>query len=185
MVRLAGAQGYYGDTPEGLGPLLEAGPDYVVCEALAELTLAILQKDRLEDPSLGYTKDLPIYLRAVLPAVAGLGPGGGEDAGEVAGAESPGAGTKKTRFITNAGGINPEGAARLAAGVAVEMGYPDLVVGSVVGSDFAHRLEEFREATGGFPHLRTGEPCPFESVAFASAYLGAFPIAEAWLVARR
>ncbi len=191
MVRLAGAQGYYGDSPEGVGPLLAAEPDFVICEALAELTLAILQKDRLEDPSLGYAKDLPLYLKAVLPAVAGkpsdTSTGGGSPATHdgpspgpvrsLAGGGAPERG--RTRFITNAGGINPEGAARVAARIAAEMGYPDLVVGCVVGSDFAHRLDEFREATGGFPHLRTGEPCPFESVAFASAYLGAFPIVEA------
>ena len=68
-VRLGGGQGFYGD---GLGPVpdvLEAGVDYLVCEALAELTLAILQKDRQRDESLGFTRDLPAYVRAALPYV--------------------------------------------------------------------------------------------------------------------
>ena len=84
-VRLGGGQGFYGD---GLGPVpdvLEAGVDYLVCEALAELTLAILQKDRQRDESLGFTRDLPAYVRAALPYVV----------------------DGRTRFITNAGGINP------------------------------------------------------------------------------
>ena len=84
-IRIGGGQGFYGD---GLGPVpdvLEAGVDYLVCEALAELTLAILQKDRQRDESLGFTRDLPMYIRAALPYVV----------------------DGRTRFITNAGGINP------------------------------------------------------------------------------
>ncbi|MER3521447.1 MAG: hypothetical protein C4317_04280, partial [Acidimicrobiia bacterium] len=85
VIKLAGAQGYYGDSPEGIDSVLAAEPDFIVCEALSELTLAILQKDRSEDASLGYTKDLPGYVSKVLPAVA----------------------SGKTRLVTNGGGINP------------------------------------------------------------------------------
>ncbi len=66
----------------GVGPLLADGVDYLVCEALAELTLAILAKDRARDEAAGWTRDLPIYASMVAPEV-------------IAG---------KTRFITNAGG---------------------------------------------------------------------------------
>ena len=52
-VRLGGGQGFYGDGIGPVGDLLAAGVDYLVCEALAELTLAILQKDRQRDESLG------------------------------------------------------------------------------------------------------------------------------------
>lgn len=157
MIKLAGAQGYYGDSPEGVGPLIDEEPDFVVCEALSELTLAILQKDRLQDPTLGYTKDLRAYLSHVLPAVA----------------------ESRTKFVTNAGGINPDGAAAVVASTAKEMGFGDTKVATVKGSDFGHRLAEFKEASSGFAHIRSGEPCPFEDIAFAAAYLGAFPIAEA------
>ena len=68
-VRIGGGQGFYGDTPRAVAGLLEDGVDYLCLEALAELTLAILQKDRARDESLGYTRDLPRYLGAALPAV--------------------------------------------------------------------------------------------------------------------
>ncbi len=43
---IAGGQGFYGDTPTAVDALLAEGVDYLCLEALAELTLAILQKDR-------------------------------------------------------------------------------------------------------------------------------------------
>ena len=69
-VRVAGGQGFYGDTPTAVDALLEEGVDFLCLEALAELTLAILQKDRQRDERRGYTRDLPAYLSRALPAVA-------------------------------------------------------------------------------------------------------------------
>src|SRR5436309_16100300 len=91
-VRIGGGQGFYGDGHLPVAALLAEGIDYLVCEALAELTLAILQKDRQRDEALGYTRDLPLYVQQAMPYVL----------------------DGRTRFITNAGGINP-----VAAGGAV------------------------------------------------------------------
>ena len=86
-VSVAGGQGFYGDTPTAVDALLAEGIDYLCLEALAELTLAILQKDRQKDETRGYTRDLPAYLARALPFVA----------------------DGRTKVITNAGGINPAG----------------------------------------------------------------------------
>src|SRR3954453_13970000 len=112
-VRLGGGQGFYGD---GIGPVadvLNARVDYLICEALAELTLAILQKDRMRDESLGYTRDLPRYLQAALPFV-------------MAG---------RTKFTPNAGGINPIAAGRAVVDAARAAGATGLKVATVVGDD--------------------------------------------------
>ena len=141
-VRLGGGQGFYGD---GLGPVpdvLEAGVDYLVCEALAELTLAILQKDRQRDESLGFTRDLPAYVRAALPYVV----------------------DGRTRFITNAGGINPVAAGRAVVATLKEAGATGLIVATVVGDDVRPRADEL-----GLP----------ADALFANAYLGARPIVDA------
>ena len=58
-VRVAGGQGFYGDTPRSVEGLLTDGVDYLCLEALAELTLAILQKDRQRDETRGYTATSP------------------------------------------------------------------------------------------------------------------------------
>ena len=89
-IRLGGGQGFYGDGHDPVGDLLDAGVDYLVCEALAELTLAILQKDRQRDEALGWTRDLPLYVHQALPWLV----------------------DGRTRLITNAGGINPVAAGR-------------------------------------------------------------------------
>src|SRR3981081_2134986 len=134
-LRIGGGQGFYGDTPASVGPLLDAGVDYLCLEALAELTLAILQKDRQRDESRGYTRDLPRYLAAALPAIA----------------------DGKTRVITNAGGINPTAAARAAIDVARDLGVHGLRIATVLGDDLMTRLDDLREAGVSLAHADTGE----------------------------
>ena len=116
-VRIAGGQGFYGDAPGPIADLLTEEPDYVVLEALAELTLAILDKDRRRDETLGYTRDLPLYLLQLLPAVL----------------------EGKTKVITNAGGINPHAAARMIATAAERFGLTGFKVATVVGDDVLGR----------------------------------------------
>ncbi|MEX0663565.1 MAG: acyclic terpene utilization AtuA family protein [Acidimicrobiia bacterium] len=157
-LRIAGGQGFYGDTPRSVEGLLDDGIDYLCLEALAELTLAILQKDRQKDEALGYTRDLPAYLAAALPAVA----------------------AGRTKVITNAGGINPAAAARAAVGTARDLGLSGLRIATVTGDDLMPRLGDVAAATG-LAHLDTGAPYtefPAPPL-FASAYLGARPIADA------
>ena len=141
-VRLGGGQGFYGDGVAPVADLLEAGVDYLVCEALAELTLAILQKDRQRDESLGFTRDLPLYLQAALPFVL----------------------DGRTRFITNAGGINPIAAGRAVKATASALGVSGLKVATIVGDDVRPRASAL-----GLP----------DDALFANAYLGARPIVDA------
>jgi hypothetical protein len=158
-VRIAGGQGFYGDHAPSTVELLEAGVDYLCLEALAELTLAILQKDRQRDESLGYTRDLPLYLQLALPHVA----------------------AGRTKVITNAGGINPIAAGRAAVATAKSLGVTGIRIATVVGDDLHGRLDELRSAGVDLANADTGAPWsefPGE-VLFASAYLGARPVVDA------
>ncbi len=141
-IRIGGGQGFYGDGRAPVHDLLDAGVDYLVCEALAELTLAILAKDRLRDEALGYTRDLPQYIAAAMPWIL----------------------DGRTRFITNAGGINPVAAGRAVAGFAKEAGVAGLHIATVVGDDVRGRADQL--------------DLPGDAL-FANAYLGARPIVEA------
>jgi len=112
-VRIGGGQGFYGDGHAPVAELLADGIDYLVCEALAELTLAILQKDRQRDESLGYARDFPLYVAAAIGDVL----------------------DGRTKVITNAGGINPIGAGRAVIGALRAHGVTGVKVATIVGDD--------------------------------------------------
>jgi hypothetical protein len=158
-VTVAGGQGFYGDTPTAVDALLAEGVDYLCLEALAELTLAILQKDRQKDETRGFARDLPAYLARALPFVA----------------------NGRTKVITNAGGINPAAATRAAAETARAMGVTGIKIATVFGDDLLTRLDALEADGQTFAHLDTGAPrssMPAPPL-FAAAYLGARPIADA------
>jgi hypothetical protein len=113
VIRIGGGQGFYGDGHDPVIDVLEAGVDYLVCEALAELTLAILQKDRQRDEALGYTRDLPLYVAQALPWIV----------------------DGRTKLITNAGGINPIAAGRAVVDALKAAGATSVSVATVVGDD--------------------------------------------------
>jgi hypothetical protein len=159
-VKVAGGQGFYGDTPTAVDALLAEGVDYLCLEALAELTLAILQKDRQRDETRGYTRDLPAYLARALPFVA----------------------DGRTKVITNAGGINPVAAGNAAMETARQLGVTGIKIATVVGDDLLARLDTLHTKHGqSFAHLDLDTPfADYPAPAlFAAAYLGARPIADA------
>ncbi len=159
-LRVGAGQGFYGDTPDGAVAVAEGGDvAYICCDALAELTMAILQRDRLRDPAFGYARDLPAFMRALLPVARDRG----------------------IRVITNAGGMNPSAGAAAVLAVARELGMTGMRVATVQGDDITGRLDELREAGDQLRNMDTGEPLDAvrDRVVFGVAYLGAKPIVEA------
>ena len=68
MLRIGSAEGFYGDDVTKALPMIEGGYVDVVCfEALSELTLAILRRDQMRDPSRGYTRDINVIAERILP----------------------------------------------------------------------------------------------------------------------
>ncbi len=136
--------------------LLERGLlDVLVCECLAERTIARETLNRLRDPSAGYTPMLPDRLRAFLPLLREQG----------------------VRLVTNMGSANPPGAARVLAEVSAELGLPVPSCAVVTGDDV---LEQIRR----HPELRlleNGDPLEalLPRLVSANAYLGADAVARA------
>ena len=159
-VRIGAGQGFYGDTPDGAVDVARLGDvRYICCDALAELTMAILQKDRMRNAESGYTRDLPVFMRRLLPITQESG----------------------IRLITNAGGMNPAAAAEAVRSVARELGMHDLRVACVSGDDIGARLAELRAAGVHMRNMDTDEDFTdvHARVVFAVAYLGAAPIVDA------
>ena len=155
-VRIGSGLGFYGDSWEPVAAsITRGGVQYIASDHLAELTLAILQKDRQRDPALGHARDL-------LPMLAQLWPLMHE---------------RGVKFICNAGGLNPRGAAE-ALRVAFATSGWRANIAVVTGDDVLGLLQA---DAAEFPHLFNGRAVSDvrERLVFANAYLGARPIVDA------
>ena len=121
-LRVVPHYGLYGDNWEPVVASIERGQvQYIASDHLTELTLAILQKDRQRDPSLGYACDVvPMLLRLwQLMQTCGV------------------------RFVCNAGGLNPMGAA-LAAQTALAVRFQPIKVEKIeAGVRRKHQISRF------------------------------------------
>ena len=123
-VRIAGAQGFYGDSPLGAITIaMQGAADYLMHDALAELTLSILQKDKIKDPTLGYARDIEVHARTLYPIAF----------------------SKGIKIVTNSGGLNPESAAEKVKAILEKQGIKGIKIATITGDDVLSRLTEFKE----------------------------------------
>ena len=72
-IRIASGQGFWGDLQTAPLQQVSRGPiDYLVMDYLAEVTMSILQKQRMKNPDLGYARDLIDVCDDVLPYIASV-----------------------------------------------------------------------------------------------------------------
>ncbi|WP_405820902.1 acyclic terpene utilization AtuA family protein [Streptomyces sp. NBC_00838] len=113
VLRIGNASGFYGDRFDALRSMLTGGPlDVLTGDYLAELTMLILGRDRLKNPSSGYART---FLRQL---EEGLGL----------------AQTRGVKIVANAGGLNPAGLAAAVSELAERVGVP-VRVAHVEGDD--------------------------------------------------
>ncbi|MEU8260988.1 acyclic terpene utilization AtuA family protein [Micromonospora sp. NPDC048999] len=100
-LRVGNASGFYGDRFNAWREMLDGGElDVLTGDYLAELTMLILGRDRLRDPSLGYAKTFLRQLEGCLGTALDRG----------------------VRLVTNAGGLNPAGLAAALTALADRLG---------------------------------------------------------------
>jgi hypothetical protein len=100
-IRIGNASGFYGDRFAAWQEMLDGGPlDVLTGDYLAELTMAILGRDRRRDPSLGYARTFLRQMEGCLGTAADRG----------------------VRIVTNAGGLNPAGLAAALRSLAARLG---------------------------------------------------------------
>ncbi|MFD7702707.1 acyclic terpene utilization AtuA family protein [Streptomyces caelestis] len=116
-LRIGNFSGFYGDRAGALREMLTGGEvDVLTGDYLAELTMLILARDRLKDPSAGYART---FLRQ-LEDCLGL------------------ARERGVRIVTNAGGLDPAGLADAVRALADRLGVP-VRVAHVEGDDLTAR----------------------------------------------
>ncbi|MDQ3193971.1 MAG: DUF1446 domain-containing protein [Bacteroidota bacterium] len=135
------------------------GPvDYIMMDYLAEVTMSILQKQKLKDPNLGYARDIPPLMKRLLPIIK----------------------EKKFKVITNGGGVNPLACKEAIFEVAQSLGIKDLKIGVVYGDNILDRIEDLLALNVDLKNMETGESVRtiLDKVLSANVYFGAAPIVE-------
>ena len=159
-VRVAGGQGFWGDSLDAPRQQVEGGPvDYLMLDYLAEVTMSILQKQKERDPEMGYARDFIGAMESVLPAVTDRG----------------------VKVIANAGGVNPPACAAAVRNLAESSGNSDKVrIAVVTGDDLLGRIDELIDGGHSLENMDTGEPLSTirDRVLSANAYIGSVPIVE-------
>src|SRR4051812_20428719 len=119
-IRIGNASGFYGDRFSAVHEMLTGGPlDVLTGDYLAELTMLILGRDRLKDPSLGYARTFLKQLET--------------DLGEAL--------DRGVKIVSNAGGLNPSGLAQAIQELADRLGlHPKIAY--VEGDDLLSRAAE-------------------------------------------
>ena len=57
-ISIGGGQGFWGDSPDAaIHMIRHAELDYMACDYLAELTLSIMQRQKMKNPAAGYARD--------------------------------------------------------------------------------------------------------------------------------
>jgi len=128
--------------------------DYLMGDYLAELTMAILARQRKKDKRLGFARAIVDMVSTHIKALK----------------------EKGIKVVVNAGGMNPIGCRDALQAVCEKAKIP-MKIGAVFGDDLTDRVAELRKAGGR--EMYSGEPMPDVEFTSANAYFGAVPIAAA------
>lgn len=147
-IRIGSGAGFSGDRIEPAVLLAEKGGlDYLVLECLAERTIALAQKRKQQDATMGYDSLLERRCRPLMPVLL----------------------TNKLRLITNMGAANPLAAAKKLQSMAEELGLR-IRIAAVLGDDV---FEYVQQNAGRLTAMETGRPIGSYAPISANAYLGA------------
>lgn len=159
-IKIASGQGFWGDLPEAPIHQVKKGDiDYLVMDYLAEVTMSIMQKQRMKNEKFGYARDFVDVVASILNEVK-------EDG---------------VKIISNAGGVNPRACKDAILSVAKEAGISGLNIAVVDGDDILPELDNLIEQGHTLNNMETGEPITSvkDDLLSANVYLGCRPIVKA------
>ncbi len=159
-IRVASGQGFWGDLLTApVDQVTKGSIDYMMMDYLAEVTMSIMQKQKMKDPKLGYAKDLIPLMETILPILV----------------------EKNISVITNGGGVNPTGCRDAIFAVAKKLGIKGLKIGVVVGDDILGCVDSFAGKGIDLKNMETGDSLQTvrDRIVSANVYFGARPLVEA------
>ncbi len=159
-ILIANGQGFWGDSIDAPIRLIEGGPlHYITLDYLAEVTMSIMQRQKLRNPQKGYATDFVGLMRETLPRLV----------------------EKNIKVIASAGGVNPKACREAVLDAARKLGLQGVKIGIVEGDDILTRISDLLVAGAPLKNMDSGEPLTKiqESVLSANVYITSFAIAEA------
>ena len=160
FIKIASGQGFWGDLPSAPVNQVKNGKiDYLVMDYLAEVTMSIMQKQRMRNEEFGYARDFVEVIRDTLHEIKHDG----------------------VKVISNAGGVNPRACKDAILKVAKEAGISGLKIAVVDGDDILPNLDELIQNGHPLKNMESGEPIKTvkDQLLSANVYFGCRPIVEA------
>jgi hypothetical protein len=158
-IRIASGQGFWGDLIDAPMNQATGGPvDYIMMDYLAEVTMSILQKQKLKDPKYGYARDIPALMERMLPVIK----------------------EKGIKVITNGGGVNPVACRDAIFEVAKKLNIKDLKIGVVLGDNILDDIDSLVSKGIELKNMESDESVKAvkDKVLSANVYFGAAPVVE-------
>lgn len=159
-IRIASGQGFWGDLPNApINQVKRGNIDYLVMDYLAEVTMSIMQKQRMRNEKFGYARDFVDVIDAVLDDVM----------------------TRGVKVISNAGGVNPAACKDAIHDIAKNRGAKGLKIAVVDGDDILPGLEKLIGDGHQLKNMETGKPITTvkDDLLSANVYFGCRPIVDA------
>jgi len=160
FIRIASGQGFWGDLPNAPLNQVKQGPiDYLVMDYLAEVTMSIMQKQRMRNPDWGYARDFVGVVESILPEIAKDG----------------------IKVISNAGGVNPLACKDEILKIADERGFKGLKVAVVDGDNILSDIDGLISNGHTLKNMETGDPISQvqDQLLSANVYFGCRAVVEA------
>ena len=131
-IRIGGGQGFWGDSHDAAIHMMKTGKlNYMACDYLAELTLSIMARQKMKDPKRGYATDFIDLFQSVA-----------EDSYY-----------SDIGILTNAGGMNIEGAVDACSKVAQNKKMKGYKIGYVLGDDIKDKIPQLIQEGYEFKNL--------------------------------
>lgn len=159
LIRIANGQGFWGDSIDAPVKLVKDGPiDYLTLDYLAEVTMSIMQRQKLKNPKVGYARDFVDLIDRILPDIL----------------------DNNIKVIANAGGVNPNACRDELIKIASRQN-KNIKIGVIEGDDIFENIEELISRGADLSNMESGRSFDSikEYVYSANVYINSFTVAEA------
>ena len=158
-IRVSNGQGFWGDSVDAPYNLVKYGQiDYLTLDYLAEVTLSIMQRQKIKNQDKGYATDFIDLMERIMLDIV----------------------DKKIKVVTNAGGVNPEVCKSKLIDISKKLNV-DIKIAIIKGDDILSDVDSLLANGVDFENMDNGDDFQKikNKVYSANAYIDSFSIAKA------